>query len=917
MAICTAGRHICWGDDFPGGENVLDPQRTYLDTLRRHGTEGIRDREAVRRYWHCISFEPTVMARVLLEALRKTGRCTVLLNTAFTRVQHESRRLTAVELDNGQRIAADGFVDGTADALVCAALGCETVTGQESRATYGEPDAPEQANLHINGVSLIYRVTPAQRPAVEPAPEGVPEVCWWGRQPAAVFNAYPSGGDLNIYMLPTMQGAEFLQLGYPLAYAECRRRVWRHLQRRFEEFRGYRLLWIAPSLGVRETRRVLCQAMLTQHDLLAGMSGQTHSDIIAISDHTMDTHGSHRATHGELSQPYGVPLRCLIPRGWGNLFIACRAAGFSSIAASSCRLTRTMMQLGQAAGTAAAAAKQQGVEIARASPAQVRQMLRDQGAQVDWPTPAALMARLREDRGANSEHRGAPRTAHPVHCRPGMTPTARTRQIRAAAVGLAFLSPNIAGFLAFTLAPLALSLVLAFSNWDLKLHNMFKPEEKLRFVGLEHFTTLFRERYFWQYLGNTLFLMMGLPLGIAASLWAAMLLSRQTRAGEGRVQARVIVTAVMVSSAALLVALGAGATAMTLLFTGLAGLVLVGGVLGGTSVYRTLFYVPSFTSGVATFILWKQLYKPNGGPINAVLTPLLEQLEGFVRYTGPTPWTCLRFGLIVLGYSLFAWGLRKLRVWWRDGEVATGGLLLPIILVSLPIVLVLIGSIPGGARLAWVFLVAGVLWQGVMLLVEGRPFRAKPGEGLGNALLFSSVVMVLTVMALGLAEVMARLPAMAAQTQGLQPPNWLTDFYWAKPALMIMGFWGAIGSNSMLLYLAALTNVPQEMYEAADIDGASGLQKFWNVTWPQLAPTTFFLVVMGVIGGLQGGFESARVMTGGGPSGATTTLAYFIYTEGFETGRLGYSSAVAWAMFLLVLGVTLLNWKFGNRYVND
>jgi multiple sugar transport system permease protein len=121
----------------------------------------------------------------------------------------------------------------------------------------------------------------------------------------------------------------------------------------------------------------------------------------------------------------------------------------------------------------------------------------------------------------------------------------------------------------------------------------------------------------------------------------------------------------------------------------------------------------------------------------------------------------------------------------------------------------------------------------------------------------------------------------------------------------------------MLLYLAGLSNVPQHLYEAADVDGASRFQKFWHVTWPQLAPTTFFIVVMSMIGGLQGGFEMARTMTQGGPAGSTTTLSYFIYTEGFETGRLGYSSAVAWALFGLVFTVTLINWRFGNRYVND
>ena len=134
---------------------------------------------------------------------------------------------------------------------------------------------------------------------------------------------------------------------------------------------------------------------------------------------------------------------------------------------------------------------------------------------------------------------------------------------------------------------------------------------------------------------------------------------------------------------------------------------------------------------------------------------------------------------------------------------------------------------------------------------------------------------------------------------------------------MIMGLWGAIGSNNMLLYLAGLSNIPTDLYEAADIDGASSFQRFWHITWPQLAPITFFIFIMSVIGGLQGGFEMARTMTQGGPFGSTTTLSYFIYNEGFTTGRLGYASGIAWTLFGMVFTVTMLNWKFGSRYVND
>ncbi|MCF7759857.1 MAG: sugar ABC transporter permease, partial [Cephaloticoccus sp.] len=156
----------------------------------------------------------------------------------------------------------------------------------------------------------------------------------------------------------------------------------------------------------------------------------------------------------------------------------------------------------------------------------------------------------------------------------------------------------------------------------------------------------------------------------------------------------------------------------------------------------------------------------------------------------------------------------------------------------------------------------------------------------------------------------------AAQA-GLPAPNWLGDFYWAKPAIMIMMLWAAIGSNNMILYLAGLSNISPELYEAADMDGASSTQRFWHITWPQLAPVTFFISIMSVIHGLQGGFEMARTMTKGGPAGSTTTLSYYIFVEGFENGRMGYASAVAWTLFILVFTLSIFNFRYGNRHVND
>jgi multiple sugar transport system permease protein len=152
-------------------------------------------------------------------------------------------------------------------------------------------------------------------------------------------------------------------------------------------------------------------------------------------------------------------------------------------------------------------------------------------------------------------------------------------------------------------------------------------------------------------------------------------------------------------------------------------------------------------------------------------------------------------------------------------------------------------------------------------------------------------------------------------------PSWLDDpatlfgieFYMAKPALIVMGVWGAIGGGMMLLYLAALAGVPPELYEAAEIDGASRWQRFWHITWPMIAPTTFFIIVTGVIGGLQGGFEMAYLMTRGGPDGSTTTIGYHIFTKAFFDFEFGYAAALSVLLFLVIAAITVLNWRFGSK----
>jgi multiple sugar transport system permease protein len=478
-----------------------------------------------------------------------------------------------------------------------------------------------------------------------------------------------------------------------------------------------------------------------------------------------------------------------------------------------------------------------------------------------------------------------------------------------------FLTPNLLGVLAFVIFPVIFSLAMAFTNWDLKQHNQFS-DESIKFVGLRNFIDLFTEGQFLRFLGNTLFFMMGIPLSVIGSLAAAMLLSTDARPKRKKL-AVVLATVFMFIGLAMMVASGLGRTGLAVLIVGLFGMLLGGGLLVGSTLYRTVFYTPCFVAGVATMILWKRLYNPQQGPVNTALQPVLDTVATSVNalpvwVSGALPW------VMVVGFAfLLIAGLLRFERWFRDGDLGRGAAVLPILVLHLPVLVACIWDRTAPWTGVWLGGVAAA-WAGALItFARGRDerFAARPAEGFGTSIVFGLLVMTAMFIALGFFAVLQALPTMAAD--GLEPPRWLTEYHWAKPALMIMGFWAAVGSNNMLLYIAALSGVAPQLYEAADIDGAGRLARFWNVTWPQLAPTTFFILVMSVIGGLQGGFEMAKVMTGGGPAGATTTLSYFIYIEGFETVRLGFASAVAWALFAIILAVTLFNWRFGNQYVND
>jgi multiple sugar transport system permease protein len=303
---------------------------------------------------------------------------------------------------------------------------------------------------------------------------------------------------------------------------------------------------------------------------------------------------------------------------------------------------------------------------------------------------------------------------------------------------LAFILPNFLGFSLFTAGPVLFSLCASFTNWNLE------RTVHLSFIGLRNFSDLLTDHNFQVYFLNTIYLMLGIPVAIFGSLLLAVMLSQK---------------------------------------------------LKGMTIYRTLFYLPTFTSGVALMILWKALFNPEYGPIDFAINAVFHAFH--INAQAP--------------------------VWLLSTKNLIG------------------------------------------LDVE-RPRFSSNNFGIG-----------------------------------------------AKDAMIIISIWTGIGGSNMLLYLAALTNVPPDLYEAASLDGASRWESFWNITVPQLAPTTFFICVMSIIGGFQSGFDQARVLTQGGPAGSTTTMSYFIYQKAFEQFQMGYSSAVSWILFLIILIMTALNWRFANQ----
>jgi len=293
-----------------------------------------------------------------------------------------------------------------------------------------------------------------------------------------------------------------------------------------------------------------------------------------------------------------------------------------------------------------------------------------------------------------------------------------------------FISPWMIGFLVFAAGPVLASLALSFCKWDI-----LTP---VQFVGAKNYAKMINDPLVRKSLTNTLYYAaFAIPLGMIGALSTALLLNQKLRAMR---------------------------------------------------LFRTLFYVPSVTAGVATFLLWSWIFNPEIGLLNRALrheVPWMEFAHGFA--------------------------------------------------------------------------------------LKHIPFIA-------------------------------------------HPPGWLADPAWAMPALIIMSLWGVGGG--MLIYLAGLQGIPEELYEAALLDGAGATQKFRFVTIPMLSPTIFFNLITGIIGAFHI-FTSAYVATGsdGGPMYASYFYVLHLFLNAFRYWKTGYAAALAWLLFLFVLVLTLIQFRFSKRWV--
>ena len=308
-----------------------------------------------RRCGTALTFEPKTTSDAMIDSVKEAG-VELRPSTRFIQVQTSDKRVQSIDIQGNDfdgRIQAGVFIDSTADIYLARAAGRESAIGVESRNAYDEPIAPEQPESVLNNASLCYRIAPLppeESLQIDLPPDGIDldEL-----RPVTSIRTY-ANGYRNMNPLHLMTGQEAFELGYR-AYEESEKRIkahWHPLQTRYG-FERWKMTWVSPMLGIRDTHRLAGEHVLTEHDVETPLEQTENKEVVTFANHGLDFHDS-RSSRQLVNGPYGIHFRCLLPREYGNLLVACRGASLSSIGASTCRLSRTMIVLGQAVGTTAA-----------------------------------------------------------------------------------------------------------------------------------------------------------------------------------------------------------------------------------------------------------------------------------------------------------------------------------------------------------------------------------------------------------------------------------------------------------------------------------------------------------------------------------------------------------------------------------
>ncbi len=305
-----------------------------------------------------LQFEPSAMRAAVNEIFSEyEENLTTLFGYSYLSCVTDGGRIVSVKVGNcmdTEEITADYFLDATGDIIFARDAGCDHTIGSEGKELYGEPCAKESKK--VNGVSYCFRIAKCEDEChIDGIPEEYASVDIEDyknekmKKTVSCLVEYPSG-DFNVNMLPTLEGEEYFSLGDD-ADLVGRARVWAywHYWQTEKGMKGYTLSHIFDA-GVREGYRLIGKYVLREQDLRAGILCQPkRGRTIAIADHAMDIHGE-TGMFNTLDLPYEVPLECTMTKEYGNLFVASRGASFTHIAASSVRLTRTIISIGEGVG---------------------------------------------------------------------------------------------------------------------------------------------------------------------------------------------------------------------------------------------------------------------------------------------------------------------------------------------------------------------------------------------------------------------------------------------------------------------------------------------------------------------------------------------------------------------------------------